>query len=172
MTAMRSLPPTPFAGDVGVADPELARRLAAFGVGSTSSADVLVALCGARVLVPVVATATGVETAPSGHQQEKSTDMEVVLWKRPSDGRTALLAFTSLAALQAWNPAARPSPVLVADAARVAVSESATALLIDVAGPTRFVVETDDLTSLAAGQVLVPAGTGHAWVRAAEGDAR
>lgn len=164
---MRPLPPTPFAGDDGAADPTLAARLEEFGAGRASQAEVLVALGATRLLVPVVATATGVETVATGHRQEKSTDMEVVLWKRPTDGRVALLAFTSLGALHGWSPTARPSPVSVADAARVARSEGASALLIDIAGPTRFVVETDDLTSLAAGQVLLPAGTGYAWVRPA-----
>jgi hypothetical protein len=90
--------------------------------------------------------------------------MEVVLWKRPTDGRVALLAVTALDSLKQWSAAARPSPVTVADAARVALAESASALLIDVAGPVRFVVETADLTELAAGHVLVAAGPGHAWI--------
>jgi hypothetical protein len=168
---MRSLPPTPFAGDLGHADPELEARLRAHQAGDASQADVLVALCRSRLLVPVVATATGVETGESGHVQEKSTDMEVVLWKRPTDGRVALLAFTALATLQAWNAGARPSPVSAVDAARVARSEAASALLIDVAGPVRFVVEGDDLVHLASGHALVDVGGGHAWVQTVGGAA-
>jgi hypothetical protein len=166
---MRSLPPTPFAGDDGAADPEVAARLRAYAAGEASQAEVLVALSRSRLLVPIVATATSVETTAAGHHQEKSTDMEVVLWQRPSDGRTALLAFTGLASLHAWNPDARPSPVQVADAARVARSESASALMIDVSGPVRFIVESDDLANFAAGHALVATESGHAWVTTAAG---
>jgi hypothetical protein len=162
---MPSLPATPFAGDPGDADRVLSEKLEAYGLGQVSDAEVVRALCGTRVLVPIVATPTSVVINEHGAKQEKSTDMEVVLWKRPTDGRVALLAFTSLQSMQLWSLEARPSPVTVTDAARVARAESATALLVDVAGPVRFVVENDDLVHLATGHALVAAGAGHAWVK-------
>ncbi|MEP6665755.1 MAG: hypothetical protein ABJA81_04840 [Nocardioidaceae bacterium] len=36
--------------------------------------------------------------------------------------------------------------------------------VVDVAGPTMFVVETTDLEQLAAGHVLTPTSLGHAWL--------
>ena len=86
------------------------------------------------------------------------------------DGRTALLAFTGT---RAWTAGtvlrggeARPVPVPARQAAQAALQDQAAALLVDVAGPVLFVVEGEDLESLAAGHRLVRprrrfAGPGH-----------
>ena len=85
---------------------------------------------------------------------------------RGRSGRTALLAFTGLASMRAWDPAARPVPVAVPDAARAALQNGAEALVVDVAGPVLFAVEDEDLRSLAAGERLARVGAaGWGWVR-------
>ena len=86
------------------------------------------------------------------------------------DGRTALLAFTSTASLDRWAQSyaggeARPVPVPVRQAASAALQDQATALLLDVAGPVLFVVEGEDLESLAAGHRLVRLEDRWAWVQ-------
>jgi hypothetical protein len=143
---MRTIPDPGFAGDLGEVDPDLAAALAAFD-RSPEDTDahraVLARLLGARLLVPVVAIAGEIE---DGH--EKTSDMAAVLMKG-RDGRTALLAFTATAALQAWDAQARPVPVTAKHAAQAALQDQADALLIDVAGPVMFVVEGDDLAALA-----------------------
>ena len=48
-------------------------------------------------------------------------------------------------------------------AARSALQEGATALVVDVAGPTTYAVEGDLLAGLARGWVLVRTDEGHAW---------
>jgi hypothetical protein len=64
-----------------------------------------------------------------------------------------------------WDATARPVPVTPPDAASAALQNGAEALLLDVAGPVLFVVEDDDLSSLAAGHRLVQvAGSGWGWV--------
>jgi hypothetical protein len=83
---------------------------------------------------------------------------------RGGDGRLALLAFTSTDALAAWNPDARPVPVAARIAAQSAVQEKASALLLDVAGPTTLVVEGDDLVALAAGWRRVLVGDRAVWL--------
>jgi hypothetical protein len=85
-----------------------------------------------------------------------------------ADGRLALLAFTDLAALAAWDPGARPVPVAAHLAAATAVQEGADALVVDVAGPHTFVVGDDDLERIAAGwrPVHLP-DDGWAWLGAA-----
>jgi type III secretion system (T3SS) SseB-like protein len=144
---MRTIPDPGFAGDVGDADPDLAAALAAY---DRSPGDleahraVLGRLHGARLLVPVVALLGEMEG-----DHEKTSDMAAVLMKG-RDGRTALLAFTSNAALEAWDPEARPVPVTTRHAAQAALQEGADALLIDVAGPVMFVVEGAALRALAA----------------------
>jgi len=87
------------------------------------------------------------------------------------DGRTALLAFTGTAALDRWalsyeGGEARPVPVPARQAARAALQDQAAALLVDVSGPVLFVVEGQDLQSLAAGHRLLRLADGSwAWVQ-------
>jgi hypothetical protein len=80
------------------------------------------------------------------------------------DGRPAVLAFTSLAALTRWRPNARPVPAEADRVWRAAVADSC-AVVIDVAGPVPLAVEGARLTALAAGQP-VPAAHEDADVRA------
>ena len=84
---------------------------------------------------------------------------------RGQDGRLALLAFTGTESLRVWNPEARPVPVPVAQAARAALQDDAAALVVDVAGPVLFVVEGDDLRSLADGYTLVEINGRFAWAK-------
>jgi hypothetical protein len=162
---MRTIPDPGFAGDPGSADPALRAALAAHA-GDGRTAPVLVALAGARLLVPVVAVLDEAGTSEQGLAVDKSSDMAAVLLTG-RDGRRALLAFTGTDSLAAWDPTARPVPVTVQQAAVAACQESAAAIVVDVAGPARFVLEGDDLLRVAAGDVLVPVAEGHAW-RAAQ----
>lgn len=162
----RQIPDPGFAGDIGVADEALAAALSAFAAGGPSS-DVLMALQDARLLVPVVAVLGEVEVDEQGLAHDKTSDMAAVLMQG-ADGRTALLSFTGTAALESWDPRARPVPVPAHLAATSAVQDGAAALLVDVAGPVRYVVEGDDFVALAAGWRLVRAGEQTAWIRPAE----
>jgi hypothetical protein len=71
--------------------------------------------------------------------------------------------------LHRWNPDARPVPVRAATAAEAALSDDASAMLVDVAGPVMFVVEGEDLRALAQGQTLMRLGQEvsgrYGWVR-------
>ncbi len=158
----RSLPDPGFAGDSGAADEPLCAALRVYTVDGRNS-PVLVALSQARLLVPVVALLGAAEVDDAGLTHDKSADIATVLM-RGRDGRTALLAFSSLSALTTWNSEARPVPVTVRDAAGSALQEGASALLIDVAGPTMFVVETPELQQLAQGHRLAATPHGYAWV--------
>ena len=122
------------------------------------------ALCGDRLLVPVVATATRLGETVAGAASDKEAEMSVVSLQA-QDGRRALLAFTGLDALQSWQPDARPVPVTVDRAAQAARSEDLTAVLIDVAGPNAFVIDGEVLEELAAGHRLVELADGEfGWV--------
>jgi hypothetical protein len=127
---------------------------------------VLAPLTTARLVVPVVAIAGEVEVDEAGLAHDKTSDMAAVLMTRP-DGRRGLLAFTGTATLAAWDPAARPVPVSATTAARAALQEQADALVVDVGGPVRFVVQGEDLRALAAGWTLTSVGGRSAWIRPA-----
>lgn len=164
---MRSIPDPSFAGDEGAVDPALSAALSAYDV--SPEADLveehfatLAVLQDARVMVPVVALLGEVEYDEQGHAHDKTSDMAAVLMAG-RDGRTALLAFTGLDSLTRWDPDARPVPVTSCHAARAALQDGASALLVDVAGPVLFVVEEEELTALAEGHRLVRLDDGWGW---------
>jgi hypothetical protein len=72
-----------------------------------------------------------------------------------ADGRRALLAFTGLDSLQAWQSDARPVAVTLDRAAQTAAAEGVGTLLVDFAGPHPLVLDGEVLASLAAGHRLV-----------------
>jgi SseB protein N-terminal domain len=148
-----------FAADDGSADPAAAAALAAFAAGTGSEHAALTALAGVRLLVPVVAAEVpdGDPPHPGGSEGschvpggEKTSEMSIPTLTG-QDGRAAVPAFTSLAAMHAWQPGARPVP---ADAARVwqAAAADAAAVVLDIAGPVPLAIDGARLAALAAGQ--------------------
>lgn len=160
----RVIPDPGFADDDGSAPGAVVDALAGWAGGTTPYVEALAALQRSRVLVPVVAVLGEVEVDEAGLAREKTSDMATVLL-RGADGRLALLAFTGTGPLRAWNPDGRPVPVATALAARSAIQDGAAALVVDVAGPVRFVVEGDDLVRLAEGWTLARLGERSAWIR-------
>ncbi len=165
---MRTIPDPGFAGDLGAVDPELASALAAYDADPERlHRPTLAVLQHARLLVPVVAVLGEVEHDERGLAHDKTSDMATVLM-RGQDGRLALLAFSGTESLRAWNAEARPVPVAAAQAAQAALQDDASAIVLDVAGPALFVVEGDDLRSLAEGYTLVEINGRYAWARPQE----
>jgi SseB protein N-terminal domain len=151
VTHRPSLAEPAFPDDDGTVDPALAD---AFG----DDTSVLAVLGDVRVFVPVVAL---LGDSPAG--TDKEADMAAVLMTG-ADGRKALLVFSSVAAMTAWKTDARPVPVWGREAARAALDEDASALLLDLASPSFTVVETADVEHLAAGHRLVSTDAGPAWL--------
>lgn len=169
----RTLADTPFPGDDGQPDARIRSLLAA--VGGTEPDGYLravAALCTVRLLVPVVATATVEGRTQAGLTSDKEAEMAVVLLQT-ADGRKAMVAFTGLDTLAAWNSEARPVPVTLDLAAGSAKQEGAEALLIDVGGPHPLALDGRILDELAAGHRLVEIGTGEfGWAVPADHDQR
>lgn len=154
-----------FSDDDGSADAEVAAALAAYDADpAVGHHAALAALQETRLLVPVVAVLGEVEHDEQGLAHDKTSDMAAVLITG-RDGRTALLSFTSTAAMRAWNPEARPVAVTARQAARAALQDDADALLVDVAGPVLFAVDGADLRDLAEGLVLRAVDGGWGWTR-------
>ena len=159
----RTIPDPGFAGDHGEPGAALAAALAAYDAGTGTQVDALAAVRESRLLVPVVAVLGDVEVDQSGLAHDKTSDMATVLLQG-ADGRLALLAFSGLPALQAWDPQARPVPVTARTAALAALQDGAAAIVVDVAGPASFVVEGQDLEGLARGWALARVAGRSAWV--------
>ncbi|MEZ5095368.1 MAG: SseB family protein [Nocardioides sp.] len=77
-----------------------------------------------------------------------------------------LLAFTGIEPLRRWDADARPLPVRAREAAEAALAERAEAVVLDVAGPTRVVIDGEDLAAIARGRTLGFVGDRPAWVPA------
>ena len=159
----RTIPDPGFAGDHGEPGAALAAALAAYDAGTGTHVDALAAVRESRLLVPVVAVLGDVEVDQSGLAHDKTSDMATVLLQG-ADGRLALLAFSGLPALQAWDPQARPVPVTARTAALAALQDGAAAIVVDVAGPASFVVEGQDLEGLAHGWTLARVAGRSAWL--------
>ncbi len=152
----RPLPPAgPFAGDDGSADPAVAAALASLVAGSGDLRTLQHALVATRVLVPIVAAPGEVDVDTGGRAVERSAHMSTVTITG-HDGRRALPVFTSLAALAAWDPQARPFPASAVDAARGAYEDGAEALLVDPSAAGAAVVEGAALLALAEGRPWLP----------------
>ncbi|WP_240629972.1 SseB family protein [Specibacter cremeus] len=128
------------------------RRLVA---GTGTEHDVVAALATARVFIPIVAQLAEQETGANGLAADKESDMALVTLRAP-DGRRALPAFTSAAALAAWHPDARPVAVYAARAALSAVAEDAQLMVLDPGSPRPFVVRRPALWALAQQRGWVP----------------
>jgi hypothetical protein len=135
------------AGDTGERDQKVTEALASWQHGAGSEHDALLALAATRFLVPVVAVLTAVD-----HETKAEKESEMALPTLiGNDGRAAIIAFTGVETMKRWRADARP---VAASAARVwhaAVAEGQ-AVVIDVAGPSPFVVEGARLASLAKGE--------------------
>lgn len=119
----RSLAEPAFPDDDGLADPALAAALG-------DEARVYEVFATARVFVAVMAILG--ERATDG--SDKSADMAAV-FLTGADGRKALVAFSSVATLTAWNATARPVPVWGAQAAEAALAEGVDTIVLDLGQP-------------------------------------
>jgi len=165
---MRTLgqPNPAFADDHGEPDPQVRAALMAAQQDDDAYLDAVVALCTARLLLPIVASG---DEAGDGPDPDRHAEMAAVLVENPA-GERALLAFTGVDALQAWNPTARPVPCTLDDLAATVVETGAAVLLLDGAGPTPFVLGGDLIDALGRGQRLVrlPDG-GFGWMYRTDG---
>ena len=142
--ADRRILPSAFDGDDGRPDVRLGKALEAFDADPGRLPEVLAALHATRVLTPVVAL-----------PGDTTSDIAVPLLEG-TDGRRALPAFTSLASLARWDPAARPVPVAGPKAAQVARAEGAAVLVLDPAGPVSCALGDPELRALVEGRGAVP----------------
>lgn len=103
----RSFEANRFASDDGQTPAEIQLVLADKPV---SKPDLVEALKGSRLLIPLIAELGDSEVGPNGLLVEKSADLAIVAVSTP-DGQSAIPAFTSVAEMSLWNSDARPVPV-------------------------------------------------------------
>lgn len=144
----RELEENRFAGDDGSAPKEFLKAIAGFRTGVKSQADVVDAIRSSRLLVPLLAKLGESEIGANGLKVDKSAELSIVTVKAPDD-QEALVVFSSVAAMQRWNPTARPVPT---DAIRVclaAASQLSTRVVIDPGSETQFVIRRPAIARIA-----------------------
>ena len=140
----RSLAAPQFPDDDGSAHPVVRDLLARAARGDVSILQVARALRGSRLLATVVAVLDAMDEAGG----DKDSHMAVVSMVNDA-GEKGLLAFTGVDSVTAWNAEARPVPAFGRDVARAARDDGALAVVIDVAGPARVVLDGVALEILA-----------------------
>lgn len=144
----RELHKNDFADDDGSADATLIETITKFQRGEAKNEDVVVAFSKARLLIPLLADLGESEIGEHGHKVDKSAELSIVTVGTPDD-QNGLPVFSSVAAMQLWNPTARPVP---SDAIRVAIaaaSEGNTRIILDAEGPTEFAIRRPAIAAIA-----------------------
>lgn len=153
--AGRHFEKTSFADDDGSAPAGLRDALIRFRAGESSVVDVVTALRGTRLLVPMLAVLGEAAEGPHGRLVEKSADLAIVT-VAARDGRRVLPAFTSVSAMSAWNPKARPVPVEAERVALAAASEDTDLVILDPTSETEHGLRRSSLRALATGTSFLP----------------
>jgi hypothetical protein len=147
----RSFEANSFANDSGETPASLIPILADRPV---SKPDLVDALKGTRLLIPLVAELGEGEIGPNGLLVEKSADLAIVAVATP-DGQSAIPAFTSVSELQAWNSDARPVPVAAEKVCLAAASEGHNRVVLNPAS-NAFVLRRPQLAAIAQGLSWAP----------------
>lgn len=153
--AGRHFEPNANAGDDGSAPPALLEALAAFRAGSGGQAQVVEAFRGSRLLIPLLAVLGEAGTDERGRKIDKTQELSIVTVEGP-DGRTVLPVFSSVAAMSAWNPLARPVPASGPRVALAAASEGTDLVVLDPTSPTEFALRRPALWAIAQERDWMP----------------
>ncbi len=139
-----------FAGDDGSAPAKLIEAIAKFHRQEVTAEAVVDELRESRLLIPLLAQLGESEIGAHGQNVDKSAELSIVTVATPDD-QNGLPVFSSVAAMQRWNPAARPVP---ADARRVALAAAAeenTRVILDPESDTEFAIRRPAIAAVAQG---------------------
>lgn len=153
--AGRRFTPNAFSHDDGSIPAALAEALRRFRHGDGGQREVVDALRGARLLIPLVAHLGESGENEQGLTIDKSQELSIITVKGP-DGRTVMPVFSSAAAMQAWNPTARPIPSDGVKVALAAASEETDLVVLDPTSETEFVIRRPALWAIAQAQPWTP----------------
>ncbi|MFC0682116.1 SseB family protein [Lysobacter korlensis] len=135
------------ADDDGSAPEALRLALERFRAGSGSQADVVDAVRGSRLLIPLLAELGEAGVSQTGQTVDKSQELSIVTVAAP-DGRNAMPVFSSVDAMRAWNPDARPVPAAGTRVALAAVAEGTDLVVLDPGSPATFVLRRPALWAI------------------------
>ena len=151
----RAFDDNPFGDDDGSAPPALLGALAAFRAGDAGPERVVDALRESRLLIPLIAELGEEGENDAGLLVDKTQELSIVTVAGP-DGRTVQPVFSSVTAMQTWNPAARPVPVEGRRVALAAASEQTELIVLDPTSETEFVLRRPAVWAVAQGTPWLP----------------
>ncbi len=153
--AGRQFEPNANAGDDGSAPAELVAEIARYRAGKAEASDVVRIFRDSRLLIPLLAVLGESGTNAHGRIVDKSQELSIVTVEGP-DGRTVLPVFSSVAAMSAWNPVARPVPASGPRVAVAAVSEGTEVVVLDPMSETEFAIRRPALWAMAQEREWIP----------------
>lgn len=144
--------PARFAGDDGATAPAVAEVLARHSGGAATAREVVNALVGQRLLVPLLEVdgdqLDGDDADPCAGADRAVAAVSL----RRADGTAVSLAFTGMPCLLAWNAQARPMPETAERVAAALLAEGGSTLLLDPGTPTATRISGAALARLAGGE--------------------
>ena len=144
--------------DDGLADPDLLAALTAFHDGRGDQIAVIEAYRAARLLIPLIAEKGDEGVGAHGLAVDKTQELSIVTVAAP-DGRRVLPVFSSVAAMNRWDAAARPVPADGVRTALAASGEDTDLIVIDPGSDTEFVLRRPAVWAIAQGQPWEPSPT-------------
>lgn len=141
--------------------------------------ELLLEISRSRVLVPLLTEAGDFGETPEGKLVEKTQELSIVTVAAP-DGRRAMPVFTSVAAMQGWNPDSRPIPVPAPQVAVAAGQEETDLIIVDPGDrDMQFGIRRPELEAVALGEpvraawadpevrdAFLAVAAGHEYIRA------
>lgn len=149
----RTFEPNPHARDSGETPADVAERLTAWRAGSGAFTDLVAAFAANRFLIPLVAHAGDDFDADYPVMEDKVQELSVVTVSGPN-GEKVIPAFTSVAAMSAWNRDARPIPIEAQRVALAAASEQTDRLVVNP-GTDSIVLRRPAVWSVAQGNTYI-----------------
>lgn len=151
----RSFQPNPAPEDDGTAPPLLMEIITRFHQGNAAEAEVVDAIRESRLLIPLLARAGETETSEAGLTIDKTQELSIVTVTGP-DGRAVLPVFSSVSAMNTWNPDARPVPAAGTRVALAAASENTDLVVIDPLSDSEYVIRRPALWAIAQSVAWTP----------------
>ena len=145
----RAFQANPHAGDTGETPADVAEHLTAWRAGKGSFTDLVAAFGGSRFLIPLVTHAGDDFDVDNPVMEDKIQELSVITVAGPS-GEKVIPAFTSVAAMSAWNSEARPIPIEAQRVALAAASEQTDRIVVNP-GTDSIVLRRPVVWSIAQG---------------------
>jgi hypothetical protein len=145
----RTFHDNPHAGDTGEAPADVAEHLTAWRTGTGSFTDLVAAFATNRFLIPLVTHAGEDFDVDNPVMEDKVQELSVITVAGPS-GEKVIPAFTSVAAMSAWNSEARPIPIEAQRVALAAASEQTDRIVVNP-GTDSIVLRRPVVWSIAQG---------------------